>query len=269
MAQGRILNKRIALDKAVNDLSSDLSRLLFTWTIPHLDRDGRFHGDPAIIKAHVMPRRTDVSIEDVEMCIEEWARVELVKWYDADGDRWLEFPAFRDNQPGLRYEKEPPSRIPCPDKGIPARRRTDVRVPSECRPSDVQGTERGRPNGIEVNRSKGKGIVSAADGSTDRRLYHLALKVYESKNEVFDYKVDGPHLKRLEELAKPRDGPDEWLKLFLVAAWSLHQDHDLFRDKAFLPRYHVSHKGMPFVLKRIEQMTEADRSAADLDVEVF
>ena len=119
MAVGRIINKKICLNKIVNEkLSSDTCRLAFTWVIPHLDRDGRIHGEPAVLRSTVFPRRKDITDETMENFIREWAENRLVIWYEADGDKWLQFPKFKGNQPNLRYEREPESIIPPPEKGV-------------------------------------------------------------------------------------------------------------------------------------------------------
>jgi len=65
MARGRMINNTICRDKKLNDLSSDTSRLAFTWLVTHADREGRVHGDPAIVRSLVFPRRADVLVEDV------------------------------------------------------------------------------------------------------------------------------------------------------------------------------------------------------------
>ena len=41
MAKGRMINQKICSNRRVNELSSDLSRLGFTWLIPFLDVEGR------------------------------------------------------------------------------------------------------------------------------------------------------------------------------------------------------------------------------------
>ena len=131
MAKGRLLSKKIGLNKSVNELSCDTSRLAYTWTLPHLDRDGRIHGDPAVLKNIIFPRRTDITTTDLEKYVAEWAENGLVIWYEADGDQWLEFPKFNENQPNLRYDREPESTIPPSENG----RIITGRVPAECRQS--------------------------------------------------------------------------------------------------------------------------------------
>lgn len=112
MAQGRMLSRNISLDKRVNDLPSDQCRLGFTWSIAHLDRDGRVHGDPAILKSLIFPRRDDITVEDMLAMRDEWARVGLVVLYQVGDEEFLEYPRFKQHQKGMRYEREPASIIP-------------------------------------------------------------------------------------------------------------------------------------------------------------
>jgi hypothetical protein len=118
LAVGRMINKKIGLNKALHELSSDTSRLAFTWTIPHCDRDGRVHGDPSILRRIVFPRRDDITTEQMEQFIIEWAEAKLIYWYESNGDKWIQFPKFRENQSKLRYDREAPSAIPPPEKGV-------------------------------------------------------------------------------------------------------------------------------------------------------
>lgn len=116
MANGRMITKDICGDKRINQLTSDTSRLAFTWLITFCDREGRTHGDPAMVRSMLFPRRQDVSIEQMETIIKEWACLGLIIWYEAGGDLWIWFPGFDKNQPGLRKDKEAPSKIPIPTK---------------------------------------------------------------------------------------------------------------------------------------------------------
>jgi hypothetical protein len=119
MASGRMLNKSISLNKALAELTSDTSRLLFTWTIAHLDVEGRIHGDPVVLKSIVIPRLKHIDEQAVATCVAEWAEHNLVEWYEADGDQWITFPGFADNQKGLKKDRETASKIPAPEEGKP------------------------------------------------------------------------------------------------------------------------------------------------------
>jgi hypothetical protein len=114
MAKGRIIISAITMDKRINDLSDDTSRLAFTWLITFADREGRTHGDPALVRSLLFPRRSDVTVKRMEQYIEEWASLGLIIWYEAAGDRWIYFPAFSRHQAGFDQRHEAPSTIPAP-----------------------------------------------------------------------------------------------------------------------------------------------------------
>lgn len=158
MAEGRLINKRIGLDRAVNALCNDTSRLAFTWTISHLDRDGRVTGDPAALRSIVFPRRDDIGTEEMRGYIEDWAHNGLVKWYRADDDLWLEFPGFRKNQPNLRHDREPASSIPPANRGEPVSFSIQLDTPADCRqgsgglPADCRRTAGEHPAEVSKRR---------------------------------------------------------------------------------------------------------------------
>ncbi len=56
MAKGRMLNRETSLSLKLNALVNDTTRLLATWTIPHLDKHGVFHADAQIVKSLVFVR---------------------------------------------------------------------------------------------------------------------------------------------------------------------------------------------------------------------
>ena len=87
MARGRMISKAISLDEKVNALSDDTARLLFTWLIPHLDCEGRQHGDAQTIKSIVFPRRS-ISTRKVEKYLKEIEKQELVLQYSVNGNTY-------------------------------------------------------------------------------------------------------------------------------------------------------------------------------------
>lgn len=115
MARGRIISSKIALDKRINDLSNDTSRLAFTWLITFADAEGKTHGDPAVVRSMLFPRRVDISIEEIESYITEWQDSDLIVWYEAEGDMFIMFVGFDKNQPNLRRDREAASTIPDPE----------------------------------------------------------------------------------------------------------------------------------------------------------
>lgn len=128
MAQGRMIQRKISRNRNLPDLVALLDQrlgfghgaqaaLLYTWCIPHLDVAGRMHGDPDVVKGEVVPRLSGFTPDLVRTYSVAMAEVGLVKFYQADGDLWLEFHGFKDSQPGLRPEKEAPSKVPSPSVG--------------------------------------------------------------------------------------------------------------------------------------------------------
>lgn len=112
MARGRFISNGIISDKKINELSDDTSRLAFTWLITTADAEGRTHGDPAMVRSILFPRRADVTVERMEAYIAEWAASGLIRWYESNDDLWIDFPNFEKHQTGLRKEREPASQIP-------------------------------------------------------------------------------------------------------------------------------------------------------------
>ena len=146
MARGRMINSKITRNKAINDLSDDTSRLAFTWLVTFADVEGRCNGDPALVRSLVFPRRTDVTVDQMAAYIAEWADAGLILWYEAEGDMWISFPAFAENQRGLDRRKEQASDIPAPIDAVPGT--------EQVRTENVPSTEEVRPNRSEVNVSE-------------------------------------------------------------------------------------------------------------------
>ena len=117
MARGRFISNEIARDKEVNSLSDAWSMLGFERLITFADRDGRVHGDPAVVRSLVFPRNSEITIEQMESYIQEWSSAALIIWYEAKGDWWICFPNFAKHQVGMRYDREPESQIPPPPLG--------------------------------------------------------------------------------------------------------------------------------------------------------
>ena len=109
-----MLNRAISQSKKMSELSDDTSRLLFTWAIPHLDRDGRMKADPSLFKSIVCPR-LEIDTDKVAEFLQEWHDVGAIIWYDSDdGDKYLFCIGWKRQQIGLRYEREAASRCPAP-----------------------------------------------------------------------------------------------------------------------------------------------------------
>ncbi len=115
MPRGRILDKEaISQSRKLSLLSNDTGRLIYTWLLAHLDREGRFSADPSIIKGNIFPRIKKMTLRKIDNCITEMAQVKLIILYQADGDRYLQFTKFKEYQ--VHFDREAPSKIPAPNK---------------------------------------------------------------------------------------------------------------------------------------------------------
>lgn len=141
MASGRMLQRKISQSHDVAKLIETVCEemglehgpfagLLFTWSIAHQDREGRMHGDPRLVKAAVFPLIDAITAKHIESYLASMQRLGLVNWYEVEGKRYLQFPTFDANQPGIRKEREPESVIPEPSKGVAVNRGA---LPSNCR----------------------------------------------------------------------------------------------------------------------------------------
>lgn len=143
MARGRMLNKKISLSKAVAELESHCGCegvLWFTWTIAHLDVEGRIHGDPHLLKATVCPRLSGVTPEVIRSAAGKAMELGLVDIYEFEGDIFMEYTKFDENQVGLRKNREQKSDIPPPTGVLPEEFRSVAGVtPEQCR---LNGMER-------------------------------------------------------------------------------------------------------------------------------
>lgn len=108
MARGRMLNKKVSRSRQIDLLPDDTCRLMATWTIAHLDVNGVFYADPTMVCSLIFPRRTDISVEQVECYLDAMEQVGLIERYENGGEMWQWWPAFLENQIGLRADRERP-----------------------------------------------------------------------------------------------------------------------------------------------------------------
>lgn len=111
MAKGRMLQKRISTSNKMTMLSSDTTRLLYTWLLAHLDVNGNFYADPVMVNNLVFTRLGH-SAKTVAAGLDELASVGLIVRYRVDGEMYLNFPDFHEKQPRLNPDREGNSDIP-------------------------------------------------------------------------------------------------------------------------------------------------------------
>lgn len=217
MARGRFVSNAIMSDKKINELSDDTSRLAFTWLLTEADCEGRVHGDPAMVRSLLFPRRNDITIEQMESYINEWHQSGLVRWYRANDDLWIWFPNFEKYQVGLRKEREPASQIPPLDAGElqPTVQQLDGEHPANIR--QTSGTNK-------ENISKAK--LSKAKGGADKEPRPRDL-LFDAIAQVTstDPATAGPSIAKVKQVllkAVPPYTPEEVLKF--GASWPAWKD---------------------------------------------
>jgi hypothetical protein len=93
--------------------------MLYTWTIAHLDRDGRISGNPSVICAQVAPLIAGVDPDLVRSTLAKAHMLGLVDVYDSEGKTWVAYPKFEKNQQGMRYDREASGVAPAPSGVAP------------------------------------------------------------------------------------------------------------------------------------------------------
>ena len=133
MAKGRMLIKTVSTSKALANLSSDSARLLWTWLLPHLDREGRHHALPSIVKGAAVPRLRNHTEKTITEHLRQLSEARLIVLYEVDGDAYLQYNQFDEHQPGLNKDREAPSSCPPP----PAKVRSKSGVSPEKLPLNI------------------------------------------------------------------------------------------------------------------------------------
>ena len=170
MARGRMLNRKISMNRAVAELYNSVGPdgvLFYTWLFAYLDVEGRVHGDPQVLKGLVCPRIAGITPEVIRQTAAKAHELGLIEWYEFEGEAYICFPKFNENQPGLRRKREPPSELPGPTGNLPAMIRQPAgNDPAEIRPKrrEWKGREGKRNKSNDPAKSKAVlEIVSAGD----------------------------------------------------------------------------------------------------------
>lgn len=169
MARGRMLNRTICTNEEIDAIITKLgfrAGMFVTWMIPHLDVEGRMTGNPAAVRAAVVPLRIEeFSVELVEQILQAAHDSGVLKWYTVDDKRFVWFPGFDSNQVGLRKDREQPSSFP-PPPCDPDQVRTDSgEDPDQVRTGSGVGPDEVRLNGKE-SESKSEGNAAAPPADT-------------------------------------------------------------------------------------------------------
>lgn len=117
MPIGRILLKSISESKKLSLLKTDGARLLYSWLIPHLDVNGCFSGDCAVINGQVLTRLKKTN-KEIEEYLQDLEQNKLIIHYKFNGDIFLNVPDFVEKQPYLNPSRETSPKIPLPTKEL-------------------------------------------------------------------------------------------------------------------------------------------------------
>jgi hypothetical protein len=160
-----MLNKKISHSKAFAEIANTVgceAALFLTWLIAHLDKEGRVHGDPEVLKGLVCPRIAGIDPAMIRKAAGKAHELGLVEWYEVEGESYISYPHFDGNQVGLRKNREPPSDLPPPSGNLPA----DCRQPSGNDPDKGKGREHNIREGKKDNAPKKRPAKPADPGVT-------------------------------------------------------------------------------------------------------
>ena len=221
MADGRMLKRAVSTSRRLADLKTDSARLLYTWIIPHLDIEGRFYADPAMVKGSVVPRIKSFTEAKIEECLADMAAVGLITLYTVDSDRYLQLRKFKDHQ-NLRTNKEAKSIIP-PSLIMDDSRPTPVQLPEHSGNTPIQDKIREdklskiKPADAPFILPSKEEIQESSDPKIEECIQQVCARLYEEKifpevhafkNKMLKGKKNGRgvlHVLTRCYLAKPED----------------------------------------------------------------
>lgn len=226
MARGRMLNKKISQSKQIDSLPDDTCKLLATWTIAHLDKNGVFYGDPILVRSAIFPRRLDVSIEQMEHYLEAMAKAGLIVIFETKGEKWQWWPGFVENQTGLRQDREgtefpsPPDAGSEPEDSHSYNEEDDGDLPEDYR-IDAGRLPETFPPKFKRKEKKGSGDgkkPAASNGNKNGALPHQVMFSALAKVCKINYRLvteelrgelnQSERLLRVEARAAPEDLPE-------------------------------------------------------------
>jgi len=217
----------------------------FTWTIAHLDVEGRVHGDPDLMKAQVCPRLAGVTPELIRSTAGKALELGLIDIYEVDGDIYIQYPSFEENQAGLRKNREQKSEIPPPSGVVPELFRSNSGVGPEQLPVKRREEKRSkekRREQTETGSNQSCQTASPSDLSVsvksvlDHYLTHHPKRKTQAKSTTSRRKVQA-RLKEgytAEQLKQAIDGNQN-------SEFHTNGGHDsielIFRDAAHVDRF--------------------------------
>lgn len=203
MARGRMLNNKVSASKQMDDLPDDTCRLLATWLIAHLDKNGVFYGEPMMVKSYVFPRRHDVSIDDIARCLTAMESVGIIVRFYAKEEWWLCYPSFAANQVGLRPERETTDFPSLEDAEEEPSDQPPTPLATISPQTHEEPAETCRKESADIDNGRGKNPQALEDSAAEGKLSEGKL----SQDQISAHekqKTQNP-----ETISAPKNGADE------------------------------------------------------------
>ena len=164
MAKARMLHNKISKSLQVDSLPLP-AQLLFTWTIPHADDEGRLRGEPKYIKGTVVPYKkwSEKIIKDY---LNEMRDARLIYYWEQNNEWVIEFIKWKEYQ-HIRKDRLEPSKLPS-YKSL-----NDNHLSTNRQPADNQLAPQAnviQDNSSEVNKSEYKEEVADKNSSNKTDL---------------------------------------------------------------------------------------------------
>jgi hypothetical protein len=113
MPRGRIISKSISRSEKVASLSL-AGKLLFTWLIPHTDREGRLEADVWKIK-DIVPFIDEINPKNIPSLLSDMQGADLIHYYGDGNCKYLQIKDFEKYNTHAK-DREAESVIPAPDE---------------------------------------------------------------------------------------------------------------------------------------------------------
>ncbi len=114
----RILKESICHNQRLS-LVSAFAETLFYRLIVSCDDYGNFLADPRVIKGYLFPLKENVTIDEIDVALEDLHSVGLIRFYPARGEEYLHLPGWEEHQK-LKYRT---AMYPLPGEEIECRAR--------------------------------------------------------------------------------------------------------------------------------------------------
>lgn len=120
--------------------------LVYTWLLPWCDDDGRMPGEPLTILANVVPHE-GISLPDIEKILLELDRVELIRWYSSNGDKFIQIINWKEHQ-RIRKDRYKASIYP---EWKPCDKQMETTCPQIC---DLSPSQSASPSATPTKKEK-------------------------------------------------------------------------------------------------------------------